>query len=132
MLEDKGIRCVSDRPWVTAAETCECAMAHLGVGERAIAEQLFRGAQAMREDDGKYITGIVHPDLVLFPPDERSTYSAAAVVLCAEALEHQSGGSPLLRPLVPAADHRHRSGRQRGSRRRLISSRAASNGPGGG
>ncbi len=94
MLEDKGIRCVSDRPWVTAAETCECAMAHLGVGERAIAEQLFRGAQAMREDDGKYITGIVHPDLVLFPPDERSTYSAAAVVLCAEALE---GTSPAAR-----------------------------------
>ncbi len=27
MLDDKGIRCVSDRPWVTAAETCECAMA---------------------------------------------------------------------------------------------------------
>ena len=94
MLEDKGIRCVSDRPWVTAAETCECAMAHLGVGEREIAEQLFRGAQAMREDDGKYITGIVHPDLVLFPPGERSTYSAAAVVLCAEALE---GTSPAAR-----------------------------------
>ena len=94
MLDDKGIRCVSDRPWVTAAETCECAMAHLGVGERAIAEQLFRGAQAMREDDGKYITGIVHPDLVLFPPDERSTYSAAAVVLCAEAIE---GTSPAAR-----------------------------------
>ena len=53
MLDDKGIRCVSDRPWVTAAETCECAMAHLGVGEREVAEQLFRGAQAMREADGK-------------------------------------------------------------------------------
>ena len=25
---------VSDRPWVTAAETCECAMAYLGVGDR--------------------------------------------------------------------------------------------------
>jgi hypothetical protein len=36
----------------------------------------------------------VHPDLVLFPPDERSTYSAAAVVLCAEALE---GTSPAAR-----------------------------------
>ncbi|MEL0141311.1 MAG: hypothetical protein VW800_13140 [Acidimicrobiaceae bacterium] len=53
----------------------------------------------MREDDGKYITGIVHPDLVLFPPDERSTYSAAAVVLCAEALE---GTSPAARLF---ADH---------------------------
>jgi hypothetical protein len=98
-LEDKGIRCVSDRPWVTTAETCECAMAHLGVGERNIAIDLFRAAQATREDDGKYITGIVHPDLVLFPDHERSTYSAAAVVLCAEAIE---GTSPAARLF---ADH---------------------------
>ena len=26
-LQGKGIRCVSDRPWITTAETCECAMA---------------------------------------------------------------------------------------------------------
>ena len=98
-LEDKGIRCVSDRPWITTAETCECAMAHLGVGEREIAIDLFRAAQATREDDGKYITGIVHPDRVLFPPDERSTYSAAAVVLCAEAIEGESPAARLF------ADH---------------------------
>ena len=74
-------------------------MAHLGVGEREIALDLFRAAQAMREDDGKYITGIVHPEGILFPDDERSTYSAAAVVLCAEAIE---GTSPAARLF---ADH---------------------------
>jgi hypothetical protein len=26
VLEGRGVRCVSDRPWVTAAETCECAL----------------------------------------------------------------------------------------------------------
>ena len=27
------LRSLADRPWVTAAETCECVMAHLAVGE---------------------------------------------------------------------------------------------------
>ena len=33
-IDGHGVRCVSDRPWITAAETCECALAHLAVGER--------------------------------------------------------------------------------------------------
>mgnify|MGYP001820317198 FL=1 len=99
VLEGEGIRCVSDRPWVTAAETCECAMAHLGVGQRDTALQLFTWAQSMREDDGRYITGLVHPQRSLCPPDERSTYASAAVLLAAEALADSSPASPLF------ADH---------------------------
>ena len=34
VMEGTGVRCVSDDPWVTAAETGECALAHLAVGER--------------------------------------------------------------------------------------------------
>jgi len=86
VMPGKGIRCVGDRPWVTAAETCECAMAHLAVGERTIALELFMWAQQLRHDDGTYYTGIVYPELVHFPDDERSTYTAAAVVLAADAL----------------------------------------------
>ena len=36
-----GVRCVSDRPWITAAETCECLLAYLAVGERDLALELF-------------------------------------------------------------------------------------------
>ena len=32
VLEGVGVRCVSDRPWVTAAETAECVMALDAVG----------------------------------------------------------------------------------------------------
>ena len=32
VMDGCGVRCVSDRPWVTAAETCEYAMANLAVG----------------------------------------------------------------------------------------------------
>ena len=91
VMAGKGTRCVSDRPWVTAAETCECVLAHLGIGERGTAADLFRWAARLRDDDGAYWTGIVFPELKHFPGGERTTYSAAAVVLAADAL---SGTSP--------------------------------------
>ncbi len=113
-VEGKGIRCVSDRPWITTAETCECAIAFLAVGERDRAIELFAHAQTQRLDSGHYWTGIVYPQEVHFPAEETSTYSAAAVILAAEALD---GGSPasalfvdhdaVLPPLpvhVPSAD----------------------------
>jgi hypothetical protein len=95
VMPGKGVRCVSDRPWVTAAETCECVLAHLAVGDRANALTLFTWSQALRDHDGRYFTGIVFPDLVHFPAEERSTYTAAAVVLAADALCGRSPTSGL-------------------------------------
>jgi hypothetical protein len=95
VMPGKGIRCVGDRPWVTAAETCECAMAHLAVGERSIALELFMWAQQLRRADGRYYTGIVYPEQVHFPDDELSTYTAAAVVLAADALVGATPASQL-------------------------------------
>ncbi len=96
VMEGKGTRCVSDRPWVTTAETCECVLAHLGVGRTALALDLFSWiARPLRDDDGAYWTGLVHPELKHFPGGERSTYSAAAVVLAADALSRTSPASGL-------------------------------------
>lgn len=91
VVDGRGIRCVSDRPWITAAETCECLMAYLSVGDRATARTLFTWAQELRADDGCYWTGVVYPEMVHFPGGEMSTYTAASVVLAADAL---SGTSP--------------------------------------
>jgi hypothetical protein len=91
MMDGRGVRCVSDRPWVTVAETCECALAHLAVGERETAERMFAWTQQFRHDDDRYWTGTVFPDEARFPGGERSTYTAASVVLAADAL---AGGSP--------------------------------------
>ncbi|HEY2331306.1 MAG TPA: hypothetical protein VGH94_05270 [Acidimicrobiales bacterium] len=106
VMEGRGVRCVSDRPWVTAAETCECALAALGADlpERALA--LFCWAQQLRTDDGAYFTGLVHPQQVTFPSDERSTYTAAAVVLAADALSHTTPASGLFvdHDLLPSVD----------------------------
>jgi hypothetical protein len=95
VMDGKGVRCVSDRPWVTAAETCECVIALLAAGEDDQARQLFAWAQRLRADDGAYFTGLVFPELVHFPADERSAYTAAAVILAADALFGTNPTSPL-------------------------------------
>jgi hypothetical protein len=95
VMEGKGTRCVSDRPWITTAETCESVLAHLAVGEVDTANDLFRWIVNLRDDDGAYWTGIVYPELKHFPGGERSTYSAAAVVLAADALSRTSPASGL-------------------------------------
>jgi hypothetical protein len=104
VLPGRGVRCVSDRPWVTAAETCECTMALLAVGNRQGAAELFSWAQALRDDDGAYFTGIVCPEEVHFPDAERSTYTSAAVILAADALCDSSPTSRLFVDHLPVDD----------------------------
>ncbi len=95
VMEAKGVRCVSDEPWVTAAETCECVMALLAVGDVANALDLFDWAQKLRDDDGAYFTGMVFPERVHFPEAEKSSYTAAAVILAADAIYGQNPTSGL-------------------------------------
>ena len=40
-MEHRGIRCVSDEPWITASETAECAMAHAAIGDLTTATDLI-------------------------------------------------------------------------------------------
>jgi hypothetical protein len=96
-MDELGIRCVSDQPWVTAAETAECAMALDAVGMAEEAWTLFEWVQHLRRDDGSYWTGCVYPQAVPFPAGERSTYTAAAVVLAANALAGSGPAAKLFR-----------------------------------
>jgi hypothetical protein len=86
VMEGLGVRCVSDRPWVTAAETAECVMAldAAGMGDRA--SMLAEWTRHFRDADGAYWTGCVHPQCVRFPGGERSTYTAAAVLMADHVL----------------------------------------------
>ena len=90
LLGDSGVRCVADQPWVTAAETCECALANLRVGNETAARRLFAAASALRTQDGAYYTGWVVPQAATFPHNETSTYTAAAVLLAADAIERRT------------------------------------------
>jgi hypothetical protein len=85
-----GARCVSDRPWVTGAETCELALALAAADQRDAATEQVAAMQHLRDEDGSYWTGLVFADDVRWPV-ERTTWTAAAVVLAADAL---SGATP--------------------------------------
>ena len=108
-MEGLGVRCVADRPWITAAETCESAMAQLVAGNEAAALELFMLAQAHRLDDGAYLTGIVYPEGTSFPDAERTSYTAAAVVLAADALSRTTDCVGPLPRGGRARLHRHKA-----------------------
>ncbi len=90
----RGVRCVSDQPWVTAAETCELVMALDAIGLHEQAHELFEWVQFLRHDDGAYWTGMNFPEARYdrwgeYFTAEQPTWNSAAVVLAANAL----GGS---------------------------------------
>jgi hypothetical protein len=102
VVEGRGVRCVSDRPWVTAAETCELVMALDAIGADEDARALFGWVQFLRADGGGYWTGanfedeVFDGDGVLFPA-EQPTWNSAAVVLAADALAGTGPASGLFR-----------------------------------
>jgi hypothetical protein len=100
----RGVRCVSNEPWVTAAETAECALAHVAVGAADAAAELLQSTRAHRCPDGAYLTGLVYPQVVPFPAAERTSYTGAAIILAADALSGASPAADLFAPAVALAD----------------------------
>ncbi len=84
-----GVRCVSDRPWVTGGESAELALALWAVGESDRAVEILRWIQRLRHTDGSYWTGYVFEDDAIWP-EERTTWTAGALLLAVAAL----GGDP--------------------------------------
>jgi len=89
-----GCRCVSDEPWATIAETCELVMALLAAGDTAKAREVYSWVAQWRHEDGSYWTGYQFAEQVLWP-DERPTWTAAAVMLAADALTQHTPASQL-------------------------------------
>jgi len=87
----RGVRCVADRPWITAAETCELVMALDALGLDGPARELFAAVQFLRDPDGGYWTGanFEGDDFAAEGehfPLEQPTWNSAAVVLATNAL----------------------------------------------
>ena len=101
-MEGRGIRCVSDEPWVTASETAECALAFAAIGDRATATDLLRVDAGppprgrRRTGPGSSTTRRRRP--VRFPFEEHTSYTAAAVILAADAIAGASPASALFTP----------------------------------
>jgi hypothetical protein len=89
-----GVRCVRDEPWVTGAETCELVLALDAIGDTRRALEMFAEVQFLRDPDGAYWTGWQFANKKHFP-NERSSYTSAAIILAADALSRATGGNGL-------------------------------------
>jgi hypothetical protein len=104
VLPGFGCLCVSDNQWVTAAETAELVLTLDAVGRRTDARRLLTSVQYLREADGSYWTGCVHPEEVHFPGHEHTTYTAAANLIAADALGGVTPAGGLFRDADVLAD----------------------------
>ncbi len=111
VIEGQGVRCVSDQPWVTVAETCELVLALEAMGNRSLAEIVFGWISPRRYEDGAFWCGYTFPDMTVWPK-ERLTWTNAVVLMAADALfdltpaaglfrHHQPQGIEPAGPVVP-------------------------------
>jgi hypothetical protein len=80
-----GVRCVSDRPWTTMAETAELALTLAAVGRPDTAETVLSWISDKKYPDGAFWTGITFPEGVIYTT-ERTAWTGAAVLLAADIL----------------------------------------------
>lgn len=96
VVPEWGVRCVSDRPWATMAETSELVLTLEAMGDYEQAERVFRCLDGKKYDDGSYWMGVTFPDAVIWPED-RTSWTAAAVLLAYDALVDLTPASCLFR-----------------------------------
>lgn len=97
-----GIRCVADRPWATPAESSELAIAIDILGRRDEARSILADVEFHRDEDGGYWTGYVWPDEAVWP-EEKTTWTAAAVILANDVVHDLTPASGLFREMGRAA-----------------------------
>jgi hypothetical protein len=97
--EGVGCRCVRDQPWYTVAETCELVLSLDAAGLPARARDMLGWTRAQRTDNGAYWTGATHPEGIIFPEAEQTTWTASAVVLANDAVRDDSVTSAFFRDL---------------------------------
>lgn len=85
VVEGVGVRCVSDQPWVTIAETAELVLTLAAMGNHALAKIVFSWIADRTFSDGTFWCGFTYPDLVVWP-EEKIAWTNAAVLLAADAL----------------------------------------------
>ncbi len=88
--EGVGCRCVDDHPWYTVAETCELILALDVCDLTRRAREILSWLHAQRTEQGTYWTGMTHPDGIIYPEGEQTTWTAGAVLLANDAVRGES------------------------------------------
>ncbi len=99
VVPDWGVRCVSDQPWVTTAEAAELVLALDGDRRKERAAIVFNWICDKKYEDGSYWMGVTFPDGVIWP-EERTSWTAAAVLLAHDALHDLTPGQSALQPRI--------------------------------
>jgi hypothetical protein len=94
IVPEWGVRCVSDQPWVTTAEGSELVLTLAAIGDMERAAIVFQWLLDKKYPDGSYWMGVTFPDGVVWP-EEKTSWTAAAVILAYDALYHHSPASLL-------------------------------------
>ena len=94
VVEDLGVRCVSDKPWITIAETAELALTLAATGNFELAQIVFNWICDRKYEDGSYCCGFTCPELVIWPQD-KITWTNAAALIAADAIYHLTPASVL-------------------------------------
>ena len=98
VIENMGVRCVSDQPWVTIAETCELILALNAMGDEhnTLGRILFNWINTRTFEDDTFWCGFTVPDMAIWP-GEKITWTNAVVLLAADALFGITPGADLFR-----------------------------------
>tara|TARA_B100000945_G_C20416660_1_gene615522 strand:- start:1364 stop:2407 length:1044 start_codon:yes stop_codon:yes gene_type:complete len=83
-IDGLGIKCVSDEPWITVAETCECSIAFKKIGEIEFAKELLANAIAIVDKNNIPNMGWQYHENIYWP-DETPSWTSAACILAADA-----------------------------------------------
>ena len=94
VVEGQGVRCVSDEPWVTVAETAEFILALNAMGNTEQARIVFDWIKDARFDDGSYWCGYTFPNMVIWP-EEKLTWTNGVVLMAADAIFNLTPGGSL-------------------------------------
>ncbi len=94
VIEGQGVRCVSDQPWVTIAETSELVLALYAMGRMKKADIVFSWIQDRIYGDKTFWCGYTYPDMVIWP-EEKLSWTNSVVLMAADALYDLSPASRL-------------------------------------
>ena len=86
IVPDRGSRCVASEPWVTVAESCECAMTLVAIGAVDRARTLLTWQLAHRDSDGAFWMGWQFDEQIVWP-QEQPGWTQAAAILAFDALQ---------------------------------------------
>jgi hypothetical protein len=80
VVESQGVKCVSDEPWVTVAETSELILALTAIDNWDLAKIVFNWISDKKYDDGSFWCGFTCPDIIIWPEDKIAWTNAVALM----------------------------------------------------